>query len=102
MNLCANVFLICKARQLMAYLSIFEGYYLKLLVNLILYILPLTIFLSYMKAFKFEIEFRGSSLPRQALAEGSEYTQRSSRESTLWRRTPSMRRTAQTPVTQVL
>ncbi|VDN19336.1 unnamed protein product [Gongylonema pulchrum] len=48
---------------------------------------------------KFEIEFRGASVARQVLAD--EYTQRSSRESTLWRRTPSMRRTAQTPVAQI-
>ncbi|KAK6106163.1 Vinculin family protein [Brugia pahangi] len=51
-------------------------------------------------ATKFEIEFHGSSVPRQVLADG-EYTQRSSRESTLWRRTPSMRRTAQAPTVQV-
>ncbi|VDM96508.1 unnamed protein product [Thelazia callipaeda] len=51
-------------------------------------------------ATKFEIEFRGSSTPRQVLAD-SEYTQRSSRESTLWRRTPSVRRNAQTPIAQV-
>ncbi|VIO96207.1 Uncharacterized protein BM_BM14785 [Brugia malayi] len=50
-------------------------------------------------ATKFEIEFHGSSVPRQVLADG-EYTQRSSRESTLWRRTPSMRRTAQAPTVQ--
>uniref|UniRef100_A0A0M3HP66 Alpha-catulin n=1 Tax=Ascaris lumbricoides TaxID=6252 RepID=A0A0M3HP66_ASCLU len=51
-------------------------------------------------ATKYEIEFRGSSVSRQALADGSEYAQRSSRESTLWRRTPSIRRTAPPPVTQ--
>ncbi|VBB26140.1 unnamed protein product [Acanthocheilonema viteae] len=51
-------------------------------------------------ATKFEIEFHGSSVPRQVLADG-EYTQRSSRESTLWRRTPSMRHPAQAPVVQV-
>ncbi|VDK43732.1 unnamed protein product [Anisakis simplex] len=51
-------------------------------------------------ATKFEIEFRGSSLSRQALADGSEYMQRSSRESTLWRRTPSIRRTAPASTTQ--
>ncbi|EJD75283.1 CBR-CTN-1 protein [Loa loa] len=50
-------------------------------------------------ATKFEIEFHGSSVPRQVLADG-EYTQRSSRESTLWRRTPSMRRSTQAPVVQ--
>ncbi|VDM19013.1 unnamed protein product [Wuchereria bancrofti] len=51
-------------------------------------------------ATKFGIEFHGSSVPRQILVDG-EYTQRSSRESTLWRRTPSMRRTAQAPAVQV-
>uniref|UniRef100_A0AAF5PZK4 Alpha-catulin n=1 Tax=Wuchereria bancrofti TaxID=6293 RepID=A0AAF5PZK4_WUCBA len=50
-------------------------------------------------ATKFGIEFHGSSVPRQILVDG-EYTQRSSRESTLWRRTPSMRRTAQAPAVQ--
>ncbi|CAG9533180.1 unnamed protein product [Cercopithifilaria johnstoni] len=48
-------------------------------------------------ATKFEIEFHGAPVSRQSLADG-EYTQRSSKESTLWRRTPSMRRTTQTPV----
>ncbi|MCP9257984.1 Alpha-catulin [Dirofilaria immitis] len=51
-------------------------------------------------ATKFEIEFHGSSAPRQVLGDG-DYTQRSSRESTLWRRTPSMRRTTQAPIVQV-
>ncbi|VDK74918.1 unnamed protein product [Litomosoides sigmodontis] len=50
-------------------------------------------------ATKFEIEFRGSSVPRQLLADG-EYTQRGSGESTLWRRTPSVRRTTQIPAVQ--
>ncbi|MFH4975816.1 hypothetical protein AB6A40_002525 [Gnathostoma spinigerum] len=49
-------------------------------------------------ATKFEIEFRGSSVTRQMVGNGEEYPRRSSRESTLWRRTPSMRRTAPPPV----
>uniref|UniRef100_A0A0R3S3R7 BRO1 domain-containing protein n=1 Tax=Elaeophora elaphi TaxID=1147741 RepID=A0A0R3S3R7_9BILA len=52
-------------------------------------------------ATKFEIEFHGSSVPRQVLGD-DEYTQRSSRESTLWRRTPSMRRATHTSVVQKL
>uniref|UniRef100_A0A915E636 Alpha-catulin n=1 Tax=Ditylenchus dipsaci TaxID=166011 RepID=A0A915E636_9BILA len=46
-------------------------------------------------ATKFEIEFRGTSMSRSVLIDGAEYPQRSSRESTMWRRTPSMRRTPQ-------
>uniref|UniRef100_A0A7E4VFM7 Alpha-catulin n=1 Tax=Panagrellus redivivus TaxID=6233 RepID=A0A7E4VFM7_PANRE len=42
-------------------------------------------------ATKFEIEFRGTSVSRTAI--NDEYPQRNSRESTLWRRTPSIRRT---------
>ncbi|CAD5206296.1 unnamed protein product [Bursaphelenchus okinawaensis] len=45
-------------------------------------------------ATKFEIEFRGTSTSRALLDGGtSDYPQRSSRESTMWRRTPSVRRT---------
>ncbi|CAD5208861.1 unnamed protein product [Bursaphelenchus xylophilus] len=45
-------------------------------------------------ATKFEIEFRGTSTSRALLDGGTaEYPQRSSRESTMWRRTPSVRRT---------
>ncbi|VDK65137.1 unnamed protein product, partial [Onchocerca ochengi] len=50
-------------------------------------------------ATKFTIEFHGSSIPRQTIDDG-EFAQRSSRESTLWRRTPSMRRVTQAPVVQ--
>uniref|UniRef100_A0AC34QMN7 Alpha-catulin n=2 Tax=Panagrolaimus sp. JU765 TaxID=591449 RepID=A0AC34QMN7_9BILA len=42
-------------------------------------------------ATKFEIEFRGTSTSRGAL--NDEYPHRNSRENTLWRRTPSIRRT---------
>ncbi|KAH7701047.1 Alpha-catulin, partial [Aphelenchoides avenae] len=44
-------------------------------------------------ATKFEIEFRAMSTSKGALMEGSEYGARSSRESSMWRRTPSVRRT---------
>uniref|UniRef100_A0A1I8ARQ4 Alpha-catulin n=2 Tax=Steinernema glaseri TaxID=37863 RepID=A0A1I8ARQ4_9BILA len=47
-------------------------------------------------ATKFEIEFRGATNTRGVLPD--DYQQRSSRESTLWRRTPSIRRTAPPPL----
>ncbi|KAK0423879.1 hypothetical protein QR680_008384 [Steinernema hermaphroditum] len=47
-------------------------------------------------ATKFEIEFRGATSTRGVLPD--DYQQRSSRESTLWRRTPSIRRTAPPPL----
>ncbi|GMT28147.1 hypothetical protein PFISCL1PPCAC_19444, partial [Pristionchus fissidentatus] len=56
---------------------------------------------SFVCATKFEIEFRGSSMPRSVHGgdpfESSGYGGQS-RESTLWRRTPSIRRTAPPPI----
>ncbi|WKX91723.1 hypothetical protein Q1695_010056 [Nippostrongylus brasiliensis] len=46
---------------------------------------------SFVCATKYEIEFRGGSVPR-TVGDGGDT--RASRESTLWRRTPSIRRTA--------
>ncbi|KAK6729817.1 hypothetical protein RB195_006709 [Necator americanus] len=51
---------------------------------------------SFVCATKYEIEFRGGSVPR-AVGDGGDA--RASRESTLWRRTPSIRRTAPPPGT---
>ncbi|CAJ0592643.1 unnamed protein product [Cylicocyclus nassatus] len=50
---------------------------------------------SFVCATKYEIEFRGGSVPR-TVGDGEH---RQSRESTLWRRTPSIRRTAPPPGT---
>ncbi|VDM59343.1 unnamed protein product [Angiostrongylus costaricensis] len=51
---------------------------------------------SFVCATKYEIEFRGGSIPRVVGDGGAEL--RTSRESTVWRRTPSIRRTAPPPV----
>ncbi|CEF68630.1 Alpha-catulin [Strongyloides ratti] len=48
-------------------------------------------------ATKFEIEFRGTGSTRSTANEGDSSHHRMSRESTLWRRTPSTRRTAPPP-----
>ncbi|KAE9418550.1 hypothetical protein Angca_007517, partial [Angiostrongylus cantonensis] len=50
---------------------------------------------SFVCATKYEIEFRGGSIPRAVGDTGAE--PRTSRESTVWRRTPSIRRTAPPP-----
>uniref|UniRef100_A0A158P9C8 BRO1 domain-containing protein n=1 Tax=Angiostrongylus cantonensis TaxID=6313 RepID=A0A158P9C8_ANGCA len=51
---------------------------------------------SFVCATKYEIEFRGGSIPRAVGDTGAE--PRTSRESTVWRRTPSIRRTAPPPL----
>ncbi|KAJ1364328.1 Vinculin [Parelaphostrongylus tenuis] len=53
---------------------------------------------SFVCATKYEIEFRGGSMPRPVGDGGVE--PRTSRESTAWRRTPSIRRTAPPPTYQ--